>query len=407
MERSFVRCVHVAGSAGAPTHSGVRTIKVTARDATRPITVLFLIAASKRLPLGTGRNVLGGHDSQAPTGHASSFAVIEVGNDGMAWISTTRTDVAVSVNGVPLGAERMPLAHGARIEIGGRKLVFADERAVAVTPIPASDTGATLVSADGARYPIPATGIDIGRDPNCDVVIASDDVSRWHASIGVGSGGYQLKDSSTNGVYVNGQRVLGERWLSAGDTIRVGAAQFRFDAGAAMSQPGVTTIDTDQLAPLAHAPSRQRAETPLPNETVRLSRRGEPTMPEPPLLATLELVSDGLKGKRFRLTRPLVHVGRSTNNDVMLADKSVSSAHAKLQRRGNDWYVVDGESKNGTYVDGVRVSGDRKLPEACEMRFGGVKALFRALAAGHQKADPSAPGVVGIMDARVDKKPRR
>jgi pSer/pThr/pTyr-binding forkhead associated (FHA) protein len=129
-------------------------------------------------------------------------------------------------------------------------------------------------------------------------------------------------------------------------------------------------------------------------------------MPEPPLLATLELLSNGgLKGKRFRITRPLVHVGRSAKNDVVLADKSVSSTHAKLQRRGNDWYVVDGESKNGSYVDGNRVSGERKLPAACEIRFGGVKALFHALAVGQVDA-PSSPAVVGIMDDRIDKKRR-
>ena len=366
----------------------------------------FLIVASKRLPLRPGRNVLGGDDAQAPTGYATSFAVIEVGKDGRAWISTTRTDVAVSVNGVPLGAERKSLAHGARIEIAGRRLVFADEGAVAVTPIPISDTGAALVSADGARYSIPAPGLDIGRDPNCDVVIASDDVSRWHAHIAPGSDGYQLKDSSTNGVYVNGQRVRGERWLSAGDTIRVGTAQFRFDAGTATSQASVTTIDTDQT-PMVQAPNRARAGTPLPNETVRLSRRGEAAMPEPPLLATLELVSDGaLKGKRFRITRPLVHVGRSAKSDVVLADKSVSSTHAKLQRRANDWYVVDAESRNGTYVDGNRVSGEKQLPAACEIRFGGISTQFRAVAAGQVEARASG-GVVGIMDARIDKKPRR
>ena len=232
-------------------------------------------------------------------------------------------------------------------------------------------------------------------------------MSRWHAYIAPGSGGFQLKDSSANGVYVNGQRVRGERWLSAGDTVRIGTAQFRFEPGAATADAGVMTLDTDQLTPVAAAPSRPRVETPLPNETVRRSRPGEAAMPEPPLLATLELVSDaGLKGKRFRITRPLVHVGRGRDSDVVIADKSVSSAHAKLQRRGNDWYVVDGESKNGTFVDGKRVSGERKMPVSCEIRFGIVKALFRALAAG-EKRDRSAPGVVGIMDARVDKKPRK
>ena len=370
--------------------------------------MLFLVAGSKRLPLRTGRNVLGGHDSQAPTGHASSFAVIEVGNDGVAWISTTRKDVAVSVNGMALGPGRVPLAHGARIEIAGRKLVFADERAVAVTPIPASDTAAALISADGTRYPIPASGLEIGRDPNCDVVVASDEVSRWHAQVAPGPDGYQLKDSSTNGVYVNGQRVLGGRWLSAGDTIRVGADQFRFEGGVATSSSSITTLDTDQLTPAAARAGRSRAETPRPNDTVRLSRRGEPAVPEPPLLATLELVGEGaLTGKRFRITQPLVHVGRSRDNDVVLSDKSVSSKHAKLQRRGKDWYVVDAGSKNGIHVDGNRVSGENRLSAACEIRFGGVNALFRAVAPGQVRDHRGSAGVVGIMDARIDKKPRR
>ena len=370
--------------------------------------MLFLITTSKRLPLRTGRNILGGHDSQAPTGHASSFAVIEVGADGKAWISATRSDVVVSVNGTALGTQPMSLAHGARIQIAGRKLVFADERGVTATPIPPSDTGAALVSSDGKRYPIPATGLEIGRDPNCDVVIASDDVSRWHAQVAPGPGGYQLKDSSTNGVYVNGQRVLGERWLGTGDSIRIGAAQFRFDAGAVPSQPTVATLDTDQMAQLTQAATRQPAPTPLPNETVRLSRRGEPATPEPPLLATLELVPNGeLKSKRHRITRPLVHVGRSTKNDIVIASTSVSSTHATLQRRGSDWYVVDGGSKNGTYVDGNRVSGEQKVKAECRIRFGGVDTIFRALAAGQRPANPSTPGVVGIMDAEIDKKRRR
>ena len=87
----------------------------------------FLIVATKRLPLRPGRNVLGGDDAQAPTGQAKPFAVIEVGSGGAAWISTTRKDVAVSVNGARVGSDRIQLTHGARIDIGGRKLTFADE----------------------------------------------------------------------------------------------------------------------------------------------------------------------------------------------------------------------------------------------------------------------------------------
>src|SRR5687768_2894655 len=109
----------------------------------------FLIVATKRLPLRPGRNLLGGDDAQAPTGHAKSFAIIEVASDGAAWISTTRKDVPVSVNGAPVGADRTPLADGARIDIGRRKLIFAGDAQRAPTPVPSSDTNAALIGSDG------------------------------------------------------------------------------------------------------------------------------------------------------------------------------------------------------------------------------------------------------------------
>jgi pSer/pThr/pTyr-binding forkhead associated (FHA) protein len=372
----------------------------------------FLIVASKRLPLRPGRNVLGGGEADAPTGLAWSFAVIEVAKNATASIRATRADVEVRVDGVLLGAEPRPLKHGARIEIGGRKLVFADERHVSEESAPegpSSDTARALVSTDRAeRYPIPPTGLDIGRDPNCDIVIASNDVSRWHAQIVPGPSGYQIKDSSTNGVYVNGQRVLGERWLDVGDVIRVGTAQFRLEADNATHKANVSTIDTDEMPPTAPArtPLPAKPATP-PTETIRLSRAAQPATPEPLLLATLEILSEGaLKGRRFRITRPLVHVGRGRKNDVILPDASVSSTHATLQRRGNDWYVVDADSKNGTFVEGNRVSGERKLAATCEIRFGGVKALFRALGAG-QPDGPSTHAVAGVTDAPIITKRRR
>jgi hypothetical protein len=52
------------------------------------------------------------------------------------------------------------------------------------------------------------------------------------------------------------------------------------------------------------------------------------------------------------------------------------------------------------------VSGERKLRAECEIRFGAVSAIFRAVAASGAPAR-STGGVVGIMDERIDKKPRR
>lgn len=68
----------------------------------------------------------------------------------------------------------------------------------------------------------------VGRDPRCDVVIASPRVSREHASIVVENGSVLVTDlSSSNGTYFNGERI--ERHLvSDGDVVQFGNEKVAF-----------------------------------------------------------------------------------------------------------------------------------------------------------------------------------
>src|SRR4051794_40648955 len=56
-------------------------------------------------------------------------------------------------------------------------------------------------------------------------------------------------------------------------------------------------------------------------------------------------------------------VGRRPSCDLnLLWDSEVSRLHARLERVGDDWTVVDdGASRNGTWVNGQRVAGRRRL----------------------------------------------
>jgi pSer/pThr/pTyr-binding forkhead associated (FHA) protein len=103
-----------------------------------------------------------------------------------------------------------------------------------------------------------------------------------------------------------------------------------------------------------------------------------PTEADRRALATIEILSDGpLKGARFPVERPVIHIGRSAENDVRIADDSVSGAHATLLRRGSVWHLIDLASTNGTFVDGRRIDGEAIIQGAAELRFGGVKVSFR------------------------------
>ena len=62
----------------------------------------------------------------------------------------------------------------------------------------------------------------IGRSPDCDVVLASDSVSRQHAELVAHGDNWSVRDlGSRNGTGVNGVRVNGERPLQPGDVLQI------------------------------------------------------------------------------------------------------------------------------------------------------------------------------------------
>lgn len=62
----------------------------------------------------------------------------------------------------------------------------------------------------------------IGRSDSCDLMLADESVSRQHATIALDGEDFAIKDSSTNGTFVNGERIRGARTLKHGDTIGIG-----------------------------------------------------------------------------------------------------------------------------------------------------------------------------------------
>src|ERR1700742_5186701 len=81
------------------------------------------------------------------------------------------------------------------------------------------------------RAPLPAEGLTIGRTPASGLALTWDaQVSRSHASIEAIDGVWSVLDDgrSTNGTFVNEERVQGRRALRHLDVIRTGATRLRF-----------------------------------------------------------------------------------------------------------------------------------------------------------------------------------
>jgi hypothetical protein len=78
--------------------------------------------------------------------------------------------------------------------------------------------------------------------------------------------------------------------------------------------------------------------------------------------------------------RTQASVGRRPSSDLVLDwDDEVSRLHAKLERVEEDWTIVDdGLSRNGSFVNGERLGGRRRLSDGDTMRFGSTTVTFRS-----------------------------
>jgi len=85
-------------------------------------------------------------------------------------------------------------------------------------------------------------------------------------------------------------------------------------------------------------------------------------------------------------------VGRASGSDLALSwDRQVSREHARLERLGEGWAVVDdGLSSNGTFVNGERISGRRPLSDGDAIQFGTTTVTYRA--GGEEEQVRTDPG---------------
>ncbi len=72
-------------------------------------------------------------------------------------------------------------------------------------------------------------------------------------------------------------------------------------------------------------------------------------------MAKLVVISESLKDQTFELSGDSVTIGRLSDNQIYLEDNTISSHHAELILKGEDYVVRDLNSTNGTRVNGQRV----------------------------------------------------
>ena len=112
-------------------------------------------------------------------------------------------------------------------------------------------------------------------------------------------------------------------------------------------------------------------------EAVRGGGGKAPKAPKPPKpgkrrsAPTHAIVTEGSNvGERADLAQAPILIGRGTDAAIRLDDDYVSTRHARIAASGDQWFVEDLGSTNGTYVGSVRISQPTTITVGTRVRVG-------------------------------------
>lgn len=203
----------------------------------------------------------------------------------------------------------------------------------------------------------------IGRHDDCDIVLPSTSVSRQHARIFVDKGRCYIEDlGSSNGVVVDGQRVMKSRDLGTASQIKIGDfylyLEFKRPERAAQANVLQTLFISDD------------------SDHCKLVR-----------------INDAFAGEEFSLSEIDNTIGRTDDNFILLSDPSISRHHAKIFREGERYTMMDLGSSNGSRHNGKPLTTPTVLAPGDRVHFGNVEFVF---VPGHIEINPaeyaSTPG---------------
>lgn len=202
--------------------------------------------------------------------------------------------------------------------------------------------------------------IVIGRDESVELHIASPAVSRRHARLMRDGEGYVLEDlGSSNGTFVNGQRISGRHPLKSGDQVRLGQAITLTYRAPEMSSSAATAVRTPVAVPSGSA------QTMIGEEPLLSQVDAGP----PQLLVTIA----GENPQTHTLTKQSITIGRAEDNDIIIPSPIVSRHHVRLEKvDGGYQVIVLPDARNPVLFEGRPLEGPRILRHGDLLRIGSL-----------------------------------
>mgnify|MGYP000232161030 CR=1 FL=1 len=159
----------------------------------------------------------------------------------------------------------------------------------------------------------------VGRDLDCDIHIADHRISRQHARISLTVKGILVEDlSSSNGTFINGQKVLKPVFIKPGDLLSFHNLEFRM--------VNISTADSAGL-----------------------------------VLRSEQQDDIALNGN--------LYVGRDAGCEVHISNQFISRKHARISVTSTNILLEDLNSTNGTFINGQRIEQPTLIKLGDYLRF--------------------------------------
>jgi pSer/pThr/pTyr-binding forkhead associated (FHA) protein len=124
----------------------------------------------------------------------------------------------------------------------------------------------------------------------------------------------------------------------------------------------ISVVRSDMFGARMPATAREAAAPKARRQPKQKTRKGSPTH---------VLVVDGANaGERAELSEAPILIGRGADAAIRLDDDYVSTRHARIAASGDQWFVEDLGSTNGTYIGSARITQPTTLTLGTQVRIG-------------------------------------
>ncbi len=243
-----------------------------------------------------------------------------------------------------------------------------------ITPEPVSEAAIRFLKGPMAETIITLQKAEnfLGRNELNDIIIVDPKVSRQHARIYYQNSSWMIENLSQNSIiYLNQERIQNGA-LQHNEIVSLSentsfvfllqeSAQTLIQAQTAVSPPPISSA----LPPLTQTTPVAGLEQPADYYDSSSSGTVLAPIPTTTGIPTLSVSSNIHSNQQTHLlNRPIISIGRAPENELVIAEPTISARHAQIVREGNDLFLLHPHPSrthtlNGLWYQGHRIAGDQ------------------------------------------------